>query len=284
MGKKLICNSLSFAITKILEGDVKEDDIDKIYSSTCLTEEDLLDYANNSLTLYSGNSAFTRAEKNIAKKYGYEDIDELYSKDADLFERIKKEIKEESKTLRPVLKEEAKQLVYSLWNSNKIIQTRYTVPENETRTVTWIDWNGKLQESAARAGDDVTLVNGQLYRFGSEPETLGKGSSNFFNNEGELIADQIFHSRDSLHTTERLMFIKKMFPNYADVITKLEENENWIKLSQEDILRAIEEKARDGEHTIDEVADGIKNLTQSEIGEALNAITNIDSPTQDKQK
>lgn len=140
-------------------------------------------------------------------------------------------------------------------------------------------------ETQGSSRGEVIQINGEFYEDWYNAAGLGIGASKLFNNELELITNQLRNglgnSDDSYRKDTRIFFMQKMFPQYKEAIAQVSEKLDW-SLSEDDILNLLNEALRQtGEHTAEEIGDGVKDLTQGELGEALTAITDIGEPQKD---
>ncbi len=277
MGKGLIGNSLSYTMRKILDGEVSADDIDKIYASTCFTE-DTMSKLISEYEFQWDSAARDRAEKEICEKYGVEEIYDLDDREKRIMAH--KEAYSRRDELLPIVTVEAEELLHNLWDNNKIIQTRYRIPEGETAIVKIVE-NG--QEREFEEGSEVVNINGELYYdYSGYSASLGMGTSKLFNSEIELIANQLPNGHSIGINEARIFYMQKLFPQYKDTIMqvgqamKINIKENgFLKLNEGEILDLLNQSLnRENEHTAEEIGEGIKDLNFLEVEEGLRSMTN----------
>ena len=293
MGKGLIGNSLSYSMSSILSGRISAEDIDKIYAGTCFTEETM----PNLLSQYKDywdSAAYDRAEKEICEKYGVEKLIEL--KNGEEYEKAYDEVYTRGDELRATVAREAEELLQKLWDEGKIIQTRYRVPQGQKVKAKVFPgherhyYGGEIVDEVEIEGkeqgryDEILCLNGEYYDYtDSATVSLGVASNGLFNNEIELLANQLVRgfSNDD-RNIDRIFFLGKMFPQYKDAIEQVSSKLDYGS-SEKEVLEMLEEALRQkGEHTAEEIGEGLGDLTQGEIGEALHVITN-DRETQKDQ-
>ena len=291
MGKGLIGNSLSYTMRKVLSGEVSADDIDKIYAGTCFTEETMSELISG-YEFYWREVASARADAEICTKYGVEEFWDLEDK----AERVEayREADERTDELLPEVTAEAEELLHNLWDNNKIVQTRYKVPEGQTviAKVAPFIFNKKSYQEEEYETDggprgEVVQINGEFYVDPTANSAgLGISCSKLFNNELELIANQIcngtgvFYDREGTKET-RIFFMQKIFPQYKDAIAQIGEKLS-SGLREQEILEMFNEAlGKTEEHTAEEIGEGIRDLTQSEVGEAFSTMTNVGEPQKD---
>lgn len=286
MGKGLIGNSLSYTMQKILSGNISAEDIDKIYAGTCFTKETMPELLNG-YRFYWDSVAYDRAEREICQKYGVKSLMEL--KDDVKHEKAYEEIYARGEELRPTIAVEAEQLLHELWNEGKIIQTRYRVPKgqkikakvfpgHEVHFIGGEEANEiEIEGKGESRYDEILYLNGEYYDYpSSSTVSLGIGKSGLFNNEIELLANQLSYGfSEDARNVDRVFFLQKMFPEYKDAIEQVSGQLNY-RTSEKEVLEMLEEALRQkGEHTAEEIGEGIGDLTQGEIGDAINAITDM---------
>lgn len=284
MGKGLIGNSLSYVMRAVLNGEVSADDIDKIYEGTCITENRMSNFINE-IESSLGAIAMKRAEREICQKYGFKSLWD--TDDAAIFNQVALRAKE----LFSEVIAEAEGLLHNLWDSNKIIQTRYRIPEGQSVVAKVTPANRQYDqdehaeyETQGNSRREVVQINGEFYEDWNNSSCLVFGGSKLFNSELELIANQLRKGyslcNESKENETRIFFMQKLFPQYKDAIAQVSDLE--IFLGEEAILKLLNEALRqNGEHTAEEIGEGIGDLTQSEVGEALNTITDIGEPQKD---
>ena len=299
MGKGLIGNSLSYTMQRILSGEVSVDDIDKIYAGTCIAE-DRMSGLLQEYNYYWENVARERAEAEICQKNGVEDIWDL--EDKEKRHQAREELYARAREITPEVATEAETLLHKLWDEGRIIQTRYRVPEGQTVRAKllpsrskWYDGKEAQKEVEVTGrgegrSDEILDLNGEYYYcYDTGVASLGRQRSGLFNNELELIANQLYNGwswdDDTEKDGDRLFCFEKIFPQYKDVIAEVGgklNKESIRELREQGVLEMLQEalKAR-GEHTAEEIGEGIGDLTQGEVGEALNAITDIGEPQKD---
>lgn len=79
------------------------------------------------------------------------------------------------------------------------------------------------------------------------------------------------------------IFMQKRFPQYKDALVQVSKilATNEI-LGEEEVLDLLHDALRQsGEHTAEEIGEGVKDLTQGELGDALTAITDVGEPKKD---
>ena len=290
MGKGLIGNSLSYTMTKILSGEISAEDIDKIYAGTCFTEETMSELLSAYQTCWD-SAALDRARREVCEKYGVQKFRELRNEED--YDKAYDEVYARGDELRPTVAAEAEQLLHKLWDEGRIIQTRYRVPKGQTVKARYFP-DGSTEYEVTGTGqeryDEILDLNGEYYFTPIDNvASLGLQTSGLFNNELELIANQLYcgwsWDDNSRHDQDRLIFFEKMFPQYKDVITEVggKLNSGLTKeLREQGILEMLQEALKErGEHTAEEIGEGIADLTQGEVGEALSAITDIGEPQKD---
>lgn len=254
MGK--VGNSLSYTMGKILRGEIKYEELDTIYAGTCFTREEAADL----IAEYRFNwkdIAVDRAKMELGKESDY------------------KEINERADELLPQVTLEAEKLLTQLLDDKKIVQTRYRVPEGQTVDVEIVLCDKESGNDTIKSkinGDgirEVISINGQLYdSIGGF--SLGTGNSNIFDNELELIANQIANMGNRRISFEFLA--KKMFPQHENEIKKMFEHirsrEKEVKyyFPRKDELLEV---AQQPEHTAEEIGEAI------EPGAELDALKTI---------
>ena len=270
MGKGLIGNTFSGCIRDILTGKISIDDVDKIYTGTCFDEVDA-DKRREYLESY-----FNRIVDFISKKD--------FSVDGE--EKIKDKDK---------LKEEAEKIFYELYNSGKIVQTRYRVPEGKKEEATFINFFGELTDKTVEVDSnygELMRINGKVYDNRSRLKNYPLLDTQHRWCEGveQFIASQLTSVSlpDEEHnfavTVSEELKLKLLFPEYESIITqvsdKLKESEKieWCKLCDYDeediedleddhILRTYVEKARSIENfepfnSFEQILAEIENLTK----------------------
>ena len=293
MGKGLIGNSLSYTMSKILSGEVSADDIDKIYCGTCFTEETMSELLSEYQT-YWDSAARDRARREVCEKYGVQRLGQLRNEED--YDKAYDELYARGDELRPTVAAEAEQLLHKLWDEGKIIQTRYRVPEGQKvkakrlpgHEIRYSD--GQVLDEVEIEGtgqgryDEIVCIDGEYFAYHDTlASSLGLGNSGLYNNEIELLANQIRQgSRTNVFPSEdRSFFLQKLFPQYKEAIAQVMSEMNY-ELSEKDVYDMLQEALRQkGEHTAEEIGEGIADLTQGEVGEALNAITDIGEPQKD---
>lgn len=299
MGKGLIGNSLSYTMGKVLNGEISADDVDKIYAQTCFTEDKMSNLINE-YNFYWEQSARTRAEKEICQKYGVEDIWDL--EDREKRHKAHEEVYVRVGELTPQVVTEAETLLHKLWDEGRIIQTRYRVPKGQTVKAKVFPghethyYGGQMSDEVEVTGkgqgrnDEILDLNGEYYYcYDTAVASLGMQRSGLFNNEIELIANQLYSGyswQDSQRNADRLFAFQKIFPQYKDAIAQVGGKLNAdliMELREQGVLEMLQEALRErGEHTAEEIGEGIGDLTQGEVGEALNTITDIGEPQKDQ--
>lgn len=283
MGKGLIGNSLSYTMRKVLIGEVSADDIDKIYAGTCFTEETMPELISE-YEFGWREVANDRAIAEICKKYGVEKIWDLEGRAER--EEAYREVSERRDELIPEVTVEAEELLHDLWDNNKIVQTRYQVPKGQTVIVKCPPHGineeaDKTYETDGGPRGEVVQINGEFYQDWDDSASLGWGRSGIFNNELELIANQIDQGFQVTTKTSRIFFMQKIFPQYKDAIAQVGEKLSDRPREQEILEMLNEALGKTGEHTAEEIGEGIRDLTQSEVGEAFSTMTNVGEPQKD---
>lgn len=290
MGKGLIGNSLSYVMRAVLKGEVSADDIDKIYTGTCYTEDRMLSEYNHILE----RCAITRAAEEICQKYGVEDIWDLEGTGIDAY----KEALARADELMPQVVTEAETLLHKLWDEGRIIQTHYRVPEGQTVKAKLFPGNerhyngGQVETEVEVTGkgqgrtDEILDLNGEYYYSDDiMAADMGMGESRLFNNEIELIANQLYYGysrKCPQRNADRLFAFQKLFPQYKDAIEQVGKNLLFYSIREKGekvVLEKLQEALKDrGEHTAEEIGEGIADLTQGEVGEVLNTIIDVGEP------
>lgn len=289
MEKGLIGNSLSYTMQEILSGKISAEDIDKIYAQTCVTKNTMSKIITE-YNFYWENAARTRAKTEICQKYGVEDIWDL--EDEEKRHNAHEELYARTGELIPQVVTEAETLLHKLWDEGKIIQTRYRVPEGQTvKAKVFPSYEfyhgGQVSDEVEVTGkgqgryDEILDLNGEYYYCSDTAiASLGLQRSGLFNDEKELIANQLFVGyswQDSQRNADRLFAFQKMFPQYKDAIAQVggKLNTDSIRnLTEQSVLEMLQEALKEREkHTAEEIREGIEGLTQGEVGEALKTIT-----------
>ena len=298
MGKGLIGNSLSYVMRAVLKGEVSVDDIDKIYAQTCFTEDRMSNLLSE-YNFYWEDSARARAEEEICQKYGVEDIWDL--EDKEMRHNAHKEVQARADELMPQVVTEAETLLHKLWDEGRIIQTRYRVPEGQTVKAKLFPgherhyYGGQVETEVEVTGtgqgryDEILDLNGEYYySYDTAVASMGMQRSGFFNNEIELIANQLYNGyswQDTQRNADRLFAFQKLFPQYKDAIAQVGAKldiDSIRDVREQGVLEMLQEALKDrGEHTAEEIGEGIADLTQGEVGEALNTIIDIGEPQKD---
>lgn len=280
MGKGLVGNSLSYAMVRILEGEVSFDDIDKIYAGTCLTEETMADLINH-YGFFWRNVARERAKTEICKKHGVERLSQIEDFDVRL-----EEVSVKEEELLPEVTAEANELLHNLWNSNKVIQTRYIIPDGQKVKAKQLSKGQVVGEAEFEGREDsyrtpeLVYINGEYYYTGYDESAaiLARGESGLYNSELELLASQINHTsrgtteRDLDSRGNRSFLFQKLFPQYKDAIANVmgELNDN---LKEEDIYSMLKETIAQGGHTAEEIGEAVNDVSHDNINDALSEIT-----------
>lgn len=287
MGKGLIGNSLSFCMQDILKGNVSIDDIDTIYAGTCFTEEtipNLLEEYN----YYWEAVAREKAGEEIARQYGVESIWDIDDKE----QRAKAMKQEDEKRaeIMPAIKSEARDVFYSLYESGKIVQTRYRIPQGEKEIATYVDFGEEITDHQYEVSSDsngLMKINGRLYETLSGYNCVyADGQHKWCNNKKEFIASQMgatWSSGNDVRYTKAGM-LKLLFPEYEQAITQLcgimresylnRENGKYF-FSFDEILEKLDELTQDrGVHTAEEIGDSVKDSVRLEaMQEVLSSMT-----------
>ncbi len=298
MGKGLIGNSLSYTMKQILSGKVSTDDIEKIYAGSCMDESSIPDVIKQYHFDWE-MTAMNKAEEEICQKYGVKKIWEI--KDKEKLLQAEREIADRTKELTPEVTAEAEALLHELWNSKKIIQTRYRVPEGKTIKVKRfpdheVRYNGEIvsdemEVKGQEEGRDVEVINlnGEYY-FHHDPNIayLGAGNSRLFNNEQELIVNQIYYGlswQDEQRLNDRIFALQKMFPQYKDAIEKVARSLNFDsirELQEEGFLKMFQEEIeKRGDHTAEEIGEGVGEVAQIDVRDALKTVTDTKETKKD---
>lgn len=223
MGK--IGNSLSATISWILLGKVKEDEIEKIYAGTGIKENELEIWLD-------GNNPWWEAD-------AFDYREKLSEENIELNEEQFEELKENLKT-------RAREILYRLWNSGKIIQSKYHISEGEEVEIKSIDPNEKENSTPVeyRTKDGwVITINGEYFNYESDIYVLEKSRCGLFDSELELIADQIRFLTDDIYV-DRKYFLQRLFPQYSDVIEEVWNIPNLDWKTKEEVLAIFQEKLR----------------------------------------
>lgn len=272
MGKGLIGNSLSSCISDILVGKISIEDVGTIYAGTCFTEETIPDMLKG--YKYTWEMAAGEIARNeVFKKYGVKKWLEL---DESVRDAADAEIDSREAELIPSVKKQAADVFYQLYESGKIVQTRYRLPEGEKAQVRYVDFDGKIGEPYEVTSKDGELmqIDGVLYK-SYENCVYSNNTHRWCNNIEEFIISQLESSPDTWGRYAKSPMLKLLFPQYAQAIDKLCE------------IKA--ERCENGEYFIpfEELVGIFGELTQTKvehtaegIGEAVGATVRKEAMTE----
>ena len=251
MGK--IGNSLSRTMSLILSGELNYEELEKIYAGTCFTREEAEELIKH-YDLEWGAIAYDRAENELGEEASF------------------KEICKREGELLPQVTLEAKKLLQQLLDDNKIVQTRYILPEGQKAKVKFLD-HGSISEKNFTGDERIELVaiNGQLYHT-SQQFSLGSPSSKeIYDSELELIAAQLAARSNS--DKDFCVLLPKLFPQYEIEIGKMieyiehKEQKGHKSAKLEELLELVQSQ----EHTSDEIGEATEHI---DAGPALETFVN----------
>ena len=256
MGK--IGNDLGYTISEVIDRQLKIQEIDRVYIDFELEKDEFLSVFYFE---YGEDSAHFRASCIVEGKYHFDDFEELKKQDEERYNIIDGEFQTLKEQKEDEVKAEAEELLEKLIEQGKIISTVKKTKDDEKIRV---------------------YINGKSYDY-LNPKigslSLGDGHYKLFDNELDLLADQIYNSyRDrrckDVSIKDRINFLQKWFPEYSSTIEEImnkkgcEEMETWV-------IRYFlgEAERQKNEHTASEIGMGAaKELSKKEEEAAKEAL------------
>ena len=253
MGK--IGNDLGYTISEVIDRQLKIQEIDRVYIDFELEKDEFLSVFYFE---YGEDSAHFRASCIVEGKYHFNDFEEIKKQDEERYNIIDGEFQTLKEQKEEEVKAEAEELLEKLIEQGKIISTVKKTKDDEKIRV---------------------YINGKSYDY-LNPKigslSLGDGHYKLFDNELDLLADQIYNSYrvEDVSIKDRINFLQKWFPEYSSTIEEImnkkgcEEMETWV------IRYFLGEAERQiNKHTASEIGMGAENgLSKKEEVEAKKAL------------
>lgn len=243
------------------------------------------------------------------------------------YKRLHEEVKEKEKELLSKVIDDAKNVLYQLYKNGKIVSIKYRIPKGKTLKVKTfpgygfdedgqiineeddeVEVEGELEHEIEVTGgegiinEEVLYLDGEYYTYGYNNEIsklnylnnyISSGplsNNNWFFNKLDLIALQLYcgyRDYNSQYNRDRTFALEKIFPEYKNAIEYATKEINKYT-GQKRLLEMLQEGLKENkEHIPEEIPEAVEDLSQGEITETLNAITNLGERTsyeQEKEK
>ena len=320
MGKGLIGNSVIFTMKEILKGKVSVDDIGKIYSDKYIPVDRISEYISENAYDF-GWVASERAAAEILPKYGVKRLMDLENEGRHeqatqeilaRAEELLPEIIERAKELLKILLDNNKiiQMKYrvpegqsvkvklSPFHINYFQNKELKRETHEGEDSGHVQINGvdcletEFLEGLSYQGTrfirdrEVFQINGEFYLDNGFLAGISYDGGKLFNNELELIANQIRYGMPKFDMSKeceaRIFFMEKIFPQHREAIARVGEALLRVRpMSEENVLNILIAVSKKKEHTVEEIREGIADLTPGEVEETLNITNDIGEPPKD---